>query len=110
MTGSDQRESLDRRVEEVRKLLRERLTLVDPDPRFADRVIARLPRTGDGMLAWAARRVLPATLALAAVLTIAVLVTGSSARRQAEAASIASTGDRGNDPLEWLLETRQEAR
>jgi hypothetical protein len=43
-------------------------------------------------------------------LTIAVLVTHGSASRQAEAASISSSLERGNDPLEWLLENRQEAR
>jgi hypothetical protein len=110
MAGSGKRESVDRRVEEVRRLLRERRALVDPGPHFVDRVMARLPRGEDRMLAWAARRVLPVTLALAAVLTIAVLVTHGSASRQAEAASISSSLERGNDPLEWLLENRQEAR
>ena len=110
MTGSNRRESLDRRVEEVGRLMRERRTLVDPDPQFVDRVVARLPRPDARMLAWAARRVLPVTLALAAVLTIAILATRGSASQPADAAAISSRSPSGSDPLDWLLETRQEVR
>jgi hypothetical protein len=62
------------------------------------------------MLAWAAWRVLPVTLALAAVLTIAVFVTHGSPGQQADTASISSTSHVANDPLDWLLENDQEAR
>jgi hypothetical protein len=110
MTGSDERASLDRRVEEFRRLLRERRTLVDPDPTFAHRVVALLPRAEGVMLAWAARRVLPVTLAVAAVLTIAVVLTRGSARGQAEEASVSSAHANGSDPLDWLLGDSQEAR
>ena len=104
MKGSHGRESLDRRAEEFGRLLRERRIEVDPGPYFVDRVIARLPRAEEAMLAWAARRVLPATLAVAAVLSVAVLVTNRSASERAGAASISSTSQNGNDPLDWLLE------
>lgn len=110
MNGSGRRELLDRRVEEVRRLMQAHRTVVDPGPYFVDRVIARLPRAERWMLAWAARRVLPMTLALAAVLSLAVLVTVGSASRQADAASSASTLQHGNDPLDWLLESGQETR
>jgi hypothetical protein len=109
MTRTDKRESLDDRVREVGRLLRERRFLVDPDPSFVDRVIAKLPRTEDWMLAWAARRVVPVTLAMAAVLAIAVFVTGGSRNKGVAAASIASSKN-GSDPLDWLLEDRREAR
>lgn len=109
MTGRDGRESLDRRIREVGRLLRERRFLVDPDPSFVDRVVSRLPRREVWMLAWAARRVVPATLAVAAVLAIAVFVTGGSRSKGVAAASIASSQN-GSDPLDWLLEDRRESR
>jgi hypothetical protein len=109
MTGSDTRRALDQRVEAVRRLLRERRIVVDPGPEFAERVMARVPRADAWMLAWAAQRVLPVTLTVAAVLTIAVVATNLSAGRPAAATSAASTTpQRGNDPLDWLLEGRQE--
>lgn len=110
MTASSRREPLDRRVEEIRRLMRARCTVVDPGPHFADRVVARLPRNGGWMLAWAARRVLPVTLALAAVMTIAAIVTDGSASRQAESAEISSTSQRVADPLDWLLENGRGAQ
>lgn len=102
MNGGNRRESVDRRVEEARRLMREHRTVIDPGPYFVDRVIARLPRNEE-MLAWAARRVLPVTLALAAVLSVAVIASNGSARRAAATASPA-TSQQANDPLDWLLE------
>jgi len=109
MTGSNRRESLDDRVDEVRRLMREERTAFDPGPYFVERVIAHLPAATELNLAWAARRVLPVTLALAAVLSVAVLVANSSASRSAATAA-SSTSQRGNDPLDWLLENGQGVR
>ena len=109
MTRKDQRESLDHRVREVAKLLREHRAFVDPDASFVARVVSQLPRREAWLLAWAAQRVVPVTLALAAVLAIAVFVTGGSGRNGVAAASIASTQN-GSDPLDWLLEDRRESR
>jgi hypothetical protein len=114
MTGPDRKHALDRRVETVRRLLREQRTMIDPDPYFAERVIARLPRADAWMLAWAAQRVLPVTLTVAAVLTVAVIANRlsggvTSAATSTAAASTSSTSQQqGNDPLDWLLESRQE--
>ena len=110
MNSRGGRESLDRRVEEVRRLMRERRAVIGPDPFFVDRVAARLTRNEGWILVWAARRVLPVTVALAAALTVAVLATGGSASPQTGAASISSTSQHGSDPLDWLLENRQEVR
>ena len=51
----------------VRRGIEGRLTLVTPDSGFASRVTARLDRAPDPFV-WAARRLLPATLALTLVL------------------------------------------
>jgi hypothetical protein len=99
MTGVDER------VEEARRLLRERVTVVDPEPCFAGRVLANLPRRSGGMLTWAANRVLPVSVGLAAVLSIVVLLNRDAAGPQATTASNAATSQRSSDPLEWLLET-----
>jgi len=96
--------------EQFRRLLRAHRTAVDPGPYFVDRVIAHLPRTQGLMLAWAARRVLPVTLALAAVLSVAVLATGGSVHRSVDAPSVSATSQRGSDPLDWLLENGQGVR
>jgi hypothetical protein len=108
MNARDDRESLEHRVEEFRQLMAERRTLVEPGPYFVDRVIARLPRGEDLMLAWAARRVLPVTLGLAAILSVFVLVSNGSARQPAPA--ISSSSQHGSDPLDWLLENGQGVR
>jgi hypothetical protein len=89
--------------------MREHHTVVDPGPYFVDRVIARLPRSEDLMLAWAARRVLPVTLALAAVLSVAVVASSGSSRRAAATAST-PISQQANDPLDWLLEGGQGLR
>jgi hypothetical protein len=109
MARTDKRESLDHRVREVARLLREHRALVDPDPSFVRRVVSRLPRREVWMLAWAARRVVPVAMAVAAVLAIAVFVTGGSRSKGVAAASIASSQN-GSDPLDWLLEDRRESR
>ena len=90
------------RVESARRLLRKRRVLVDPDPAFADRVMARIQETERWMLLWAARQVLPVTLALAAVLTVAILATHRS--------STTLETQRASDPLDWLMEAREELR
>lgn len=109
MTERHRSEALDRRVEHVQRLMREHRATFDPGPYFVDRVIARLPRTTELTLDWAARRVLPVTLALAAVLSVAVLVTNGSTSRPSNTA-LPSTSQRGNDPLDWLLEDGQGVR
>jgi len=109
MTGGNRNEALDRRVEEVRRLMRDRRAAIEPGPFFVDRVIARLPAVAQPTLAWAARRVLPVTLALAAVLSVAVLVTSGSASRSASPAASQSP-QYGTDPLEWLLENGRGVR
>ena len=93
---------LEERVESARRLLRERRLVVEPDPHFADRVMARLHEPEAGMLAWAARRVLPVTLAVAAALTVAILATHRP--------STAQQTQRAGDPLDWLLGTQEGLR
>jgi hypothetical protein len=105
VTDDDRRRAIDLRVAEARRLLGEHLTVVEPGPHFAARVAARLPRSSGGMLTWAAHRVLPISLALAAVLTIAVFLNRGSADPGIEAASLSSTSQRTADPLDWLLES-----
>ena len=100
---------LDRQAE-VRRLLRERHAGIEPDARFADRIVARLPRNEAWSFDWAVRRVLPVSLAIAMALTIAIVVTGGSVARTTASASIASTPRGATDPLEWLLEGRQAVR
>lgn len=95
---------------EFRRLMRERHTLVDPGPYFIDRVIARLPREEGRMLAWAARRVLPVSLALAAVLTVAVLATNRTAGRPSNAPAVSSSSHHETDVLDWLLENDRKVQ
>jgi len=109
MKGSGGREALDDRLEDIRRLIREERTAFDPGPYFVDRVLAHLPPATELNLAWAARRVLPVTLALAAALSVAVFVSYGSANRAA-AAAVSSTSRPGNDPLDWLLENGQGVR
>jgi hypothetical protein len=109
MTTRDRNGALDRQVEEVRRLMREHRTAFDPGPYFVERVIASLPRGMVSTFAWAARWVLPVTLAVAAVLSVAVVDTTGSASRSAPAA-VSATSQNGNDPLDWLLENGQGVR
>jgi len=88
--------------EHVRQALRERRANVSPDAGFAARVLARLPRREISSLAWAAWHVLPASLALVAVLAVAVIAThrtpGASPTPNVTSSPSAS------DPLDWLLQ------
>ena len=105
MTGAGRRHEVDRRVEQTRRLLRDHLTVVEPDPHFAARVAALLPRSSGGMLTWAAHRVLPVSLALAAVLSIAVFLNRAPGGSRTEAASLSPASQGTTDPLDWLLES-----
>ena len=109
MTGSNRNDALDRRVEEVRRLMRDERTAAEPGPFFVDRVIARLPSVAEPTFAWAARRVLPVTLVLAAALSAAVLVTSGQAGGQT-ASAVSPTSQPGTDPLLWLLENGRSLR
>jgi hypothetical protein len=106
MTGRKSADELARRLEDVRRALLARHAAIEPDAHFADRVTARLPRAEGWTIAWAARRILPASLAVAAVLMVAALATTRSTSRPIAQASTspASTSQAGGDALEWLLE------
>ena len=108
MTGRKKRDELDRRLDDVRRSLRARHAGIEPDARFADRVIARLPKDEGWTIAWAARRILPVSIAFAAVLMIAALATTRSTDRTIAAASTSTstsaTSPTGSDSLDWLLE------
>jgi hypothetical protein len=113
MKARKTRSELDRQLEDVRRMLRDRHARVDPDDLFAGRVLARLPRDVSWSFDWAVRRVLPVSIALAMALVLAILATGrstgnTSAPVSVSASSVSATN--GNDPLEWLLEDRQELR
>ena len=112
MTPAKRRQEIDRRLDEVRRLLRERRVDVEPGADFAARVLARLPRNESWSIGWAARRVLPASIALAMVLMIAIAATGGFTARTswASSPSAAAGTPAGNDPLEWLLEGREGRR
>jgi len=96
-------DELEERIEAVRRLLPERRILVEPGPHFAESVVARLRQPETWMFAWAARRVLPVTLAVAAALTVAIFVTNRLPGRAAPASAV-SESQRTSDPLDWLLE------
>jgi len=100
------------RLDDVRRSLRDRHAGIEPDALFADRVVARLPRPEGWTIAWAARRILPVSVALAMVLMVAALATSRSTNRTI-ASSSTSAIDRaqtGSDSLEWLLEGGEERR
>ena len=105
---------LESRLDEVRRLLRDHHARIEPDPHFVTRVMARLPRDASWSITWAARRILPVSLACAMVLTLALLAGGRAATTATASgaasvsASAASAG--AGDPLEWLLESRGEYR
>jgi hypothetical protein len=58
----------------AKELLRDHHAGAEPDAGFAARVVAALPDSTSEVLGWAAIRLLPATLALALVLTAWALV------------------------------------
>lgn len=101
--------TLDDRVEAARRLLRERRATHEPGPHFADRVVARLRQPEVWMFAWAARRVLSVTLVLVAALTV-VLVATNRLPGGASPVSTVSSAQHTSDPLDWLLEGREELR
>jgi hypothetical protein len=110
MTGPTDKSRIEARLVEVRRLLAERHARIQPDAGFAGRVVARLPRNEAWSFEWAVRRVLPASLAFAMVLLIAVLATGGFARQAAASATASASSHTSSDPLDWLLESRQEVR
>jgi hypothetical protein len=118
MTGRKNWDEIEKRLEDVRRLLRERHARFEPDAHFADRIVARLTQDAVWSFDWAARRILPVSLALALALTVAVLATGgfkagtseSSAASVSASTSASATSQKPSDPLEWLLENRQEIR
>jgi hypothetical protein len=113
MRGGAPRDDIEARIEAVRRSLRQRHAGIEPDAHFASRVVARLPRNQGWSFDWAVRRILPLSIGLALVLMIAVVVTGGLGARTAPVATAAATpsaSQTGSDPLEWLLEGRQELR
>ncbi len=110
MTGRRTRDEVESRLVEARRLLREHHAGIEPDAHFANRVIAQLPREPAWSISWAARRILPVSLALAAALALAAVATGRSASRNAASATVAAAVQAEGDPLEWLLESREERR
>jgi predicted anti-sigma-YlaC factor YlaD len=62
------------RLHMAKELLRDYHAGAEPDAGFAARVVAALPDSTSEVLGWAAIRLLPATLALALVLTLWALV------------------------------------
>ena len=110
MTARKTRDEIENRLDDVRRSLRNRHAGIEPDARFADRVMARLPRNEGWTIGWAARRILPVSIALAAVLTIAVLSTGRSTDRTTVSTATSATSQNGSDPLLWLLEGSEAHR
>ena len=110
MTGRKTRDEIESRLDDVRRLLREHHAGIEPDARFADHVMARLPRVEGWTIAWAARRILPVSIAFAAVLMIAALATVRSTDRTTPSALASAASQNGNDSLEWLLEGSEERR
>ena len=98
------------RLEDVRRLLRDRHAGIEPDAYFVDRVMARLPRHAGWSIAWAARRILPVSIAVAMVLTVALVAIGRSTNRTTTSTSVSASTQSGSDPLDWLLEAREERR
>lgn len=88
------------RWEATREALREHRATVVPDAGFAGRVVARLPAPDP--FAWAARRLLPATLALTLALGGWCLL-----RTPAPASLAAELAD--GDLLSWVTEGEEEA-
>ena len=106
MTGRKTRDELERRLDDVRRALGARHAGIEPDAHFADRVIARLPKDEGWTIAWAARRILPVSIAFAAVLMVAALATTRSTDRTvaSTSTSASATTQTGSDSLDWLLE------
>ena len=84
------------RLRAATELLRERQVSFEPDPGFAGRVVGALPAAPQ-MLGWAAVRLLPATLALVALLSVWVWMA-------APARTTAMDSAPTDDVLHWVLE------
>jgi len=108
MTGRKATNDLEQKLDDVRRSLRTRHAGIEPDAHFADRVIARLPKDEGWTIAWAARRILPVSIAFAAVLMVAALATTRSTDRTiastTRSTSASATSPTGSDSLDWLLE------
>ncbi len=85
------------RMDEVRRLLREHHAGVEPDPGFAQRVVARIEREPRDLLGWAALRLLPATLVLA------LLLVWWTVTRTPDPATLLLESP-AEDPLGWVAE------
>ncbi len=90
-----------RRYDAARGGLRDHLLEVEPGADFAARVVADLPRS-PSLLGWAALRLLPATVALALVLTGWCLL---SAPWPGELLADSPT----DDPLAWVIDSEEAA-
>jgi hypothetical protein len=110
MTGRRTRDEVKSRLEDVGRLLRERHAGIEPDANFAARVVARLPRDTAWTLARAATRIVPVSLVFAVALMIAVVATVRSTSRITASTPLSATVQTEDDPLEWLLEGREESR
>ena len=110
MTPRKNRAEIERRLDAVRLKLSERHAGIEPDALFAARVLARLPGNATWSIGWAARHVLPVSVALALVLIVAIVATGRGTDRKTATTSVLASPQSGADPLEWLLEDRQELR
>jgi hypothetical protein len=89
--------------EEARLYFRRHHAGIEPDAGFARRVAARLDRPGADLLGWAARKLLPATLAL-------VLVLAWFALQVAPRSGATTSTSPADDPVAWILnENESEA-
>jgi hypothetical protein len=107
MTARRSREEVESRLDEVRRLLRERHAGIEPDAHFVHRVVARLPGTREWSITWAAGRILPVSVAVAMLLVIAVVATHRAASRATRSETVAAAQAEA-DPLLWLLESGEE--
>ncbi len=101
---------LDRRLEEVRRQMPRMHAEVEPDAHFARRVVAALPRREDAGLSWAARRVVPVSVALALALAAALAVTARGTGPSAGSAPAVTAVQAGDDLMSWVLEGRDSSR
>lgn len=84
------------RLQLAEQLFRDHHSGTKPDAGFATRVVAALPASSSDLLGWAAIRLLPATLALALVLTVWALAATPSPTSLLE-----QSGD--EDLWSWIL-------
>lgn len=110
MTRRKEREEVEKRLEEVRRLLRERHAGIEPDAAFVHRVLDRLPPEAAWSIDWAAWRILPVSLLLAAMLVVAVVTTNRSTGETVTPVAVSASSETPSDVLEWLLEGRGEKR